>query len=265
VKFKPVKLAPALIATGVIVVVCLARVLHFDLFDRLERITYDWRVRTAQRFPPPVATNLGAVFMSDNSIAALNDGSLGFRYGLYWPRHIYGRVLRQLSAKGARAVAFDILFGELRPDHSPVPEVIGPWPDLTNFLSAIHGGAKLTHLDERGEQISVDSDDYFAWQLKRTAVAIIAAEQGVLPHALFATNALKMGDISADSDPDGVLRRAAAFRTYTNWHSAFKQVAADRSYGVDLSKAQFKPGKIIYRAMAKSQSRCPLTRKTILN
>ncbi len=183
--------------------------------------------------------------MSDNSIAALNDGSLGFRYGLYWPRHIYGRVLRQLSAQGARAVAFDILFGELRPDHAPVPEAIGPWPDLTNFLSSIHRGAKLTPLDEQGEQISVDSDDYFAWQLKRTGIAIIAAEQGVLPHALFATNALKMGDISADSDPDGVLRRAAAFRTYTNWHSAFKQVAADRSYGVDLSKAQFKLGKII--------------------
>ena len=91
---KPAKLAPAIIATGVIVLVCLVRVLDFDYVNRQERITYDWRVKIAQRFPQPAATNLGAVFISDDSIKALNDGSLGYSYGFPWPRHVYGRMLR---------------------------------------------------------------------------------------------------------------------------------------------------------------------------
>jgi class 3 adenylate cyclase/CHASE2 domain-containing sensor protein len=248
VKFKPLKLAPALIAGCVISVTCLLRVLEPDLFDRLERITYDWRVRSAQRFPSPVATNLGVVFISNQSIAALNKGLLGRSYGLYWPHHIYGRVLRELSAQGARSVAFDILFGELRPDHSPVSESPGRWPDLTNFLASLHPGQMLTtYEDERAKQTSVgvDSDDYFAWQLKRAGMAILAAEQGVLPQPLFATNALAIGDITADRDADGVLRRAKAFRIYRDWHPLFKQVEADPEYGVDLSKARIQPGKIV--------------------
>ena len=84
-------------------------------------MTYDWRARTAVNFPQPVATNLGFVTISDDSIAALNNGSLGFRFGLYWPRQIYGRVLRELSAQGAQAVAFDVLFSGRRFDHTAVP------------------------------------------------------------------------------------------------------------------------------------------------
>lgn len=243
---KPVKLAPTLIATGVLSVVCLARVLHFDLFDRVERITYDWRVRIAQRFPQPAATNLGAVFISNQSIAALNKGLLGRSYGLYWPRHIYGRALRELSAQGARAVAFDVLFGEPRHDHFPVPEATGRWPDLTNFLASLHPGQALTTYEiEQGKQTAIDSDDHFAWQLKRAGMAILAAERGVLPPPLFATNTLAVGDITADRDTDGVLRRAKAFRTYRDWHPLFKQIEADPDYGVDLSKAQLQKGKIV--------------------
>lgn len=245
-KLKPAKLAPLLIAVCVIALVCLVRVLHLEFFDRFERITYDLRVRYAQRFPSPVATNLGAVFISDDSIKALNDGTLGFHYGLYWPRHIYGRLLRELSAEGARAVAFDILFAEPRQDQAPVP-VAGPRrEEVARFLSAIRPGQKLVTMTDQGEDVSyVESDDYFAWQLKRSDRAILAAERGVLPLPLFATNALQLGDISAESDSDGVLRRTAAFHLYTNWNRAFRQLEADRSYGVDLSKARIEPGKII--------------------
>jgi hypothetical protein len=53
--------------------------------------------------------------------AAIGHGLLGRPYGLYWPRHVYGRVVEELSAHRAlKAVAFDVLFGELRPDHAPV-------------------------------------------------------------------------------------------------------------------------------------------------
>ena len=88
--------------------------------QRFEAVSYDWRVRLAIRYPASVATNLGFVFMSDESIARISDGSVhGFTYGLYWPRHLYGRVVEELTAQGARAIAFDILMPQRRTDHPP--------------------------------------------------------------------------------------------------------------------------------------------------
>ena len=120
-KFKPVKLAPALIALCVIVLVCLVRWLHLDFFERLEWITYDMRARQALKFSPTVATNLGFVDISNADIAFVKTNrSLGYRFGLYWPRQVYGRLVEELAAQETRAVAFDVIFGELREDHPPV-------------------------------------------------------------------------------------------------------------------------------------------------
>ena len=82
-------------------------------------------------------------------------------------------------------------------------------------------------------------------------MAILAAEQGVLPQPLFATNALALGDITADRDADGMLRRAKAFRIYRDWHPLFKQVEADPEYGVDLSQARIQTGKIVLPRLAR--------------
>jgi class 3 adenylate cyclase/CHASE2 domain-containing sensor protein len=246
VKFKPAKLAPALIAAGVIAIVCLIRIFQPGVFEPLERLSYDLRVRTARHFPSTTATNLGFVFISDNSIAAINNGSLGFHYGLYWPRQIYGRVYRELAAQGAQAAAFDILFGEPRPDHPQVPVRTDDSPDLTAFLARLHPGEKPTTYEDQNQQFTlVGSDDYFAWNLKKGGTAILAAERNVLPIDLFATNAMAVADISADRDPDGILRRARAFNIYRKWHRVFRQVEADPDYGVDLRNARIEPGKII--------------------
>ena len=86
-KLKRVKLAPALIAVSVILLVCLFRLLQLNFLERLEWVTYDLRVREAVKFPGPTATNLGFIEITDDSIVAMQDGSLGFRYGLLWPRH----------------------------------------------------------------------------------------------------------------------------------------------------------------------------------
>ena len=107
-----------ILALTVLACVCGIRCLNPDFLDQLERMTYDWRVRAAQRFPAPVASNLAFVSMEDSSISAIRHGLLGRPYGLYWPRHIYGRVIEELSAQGAKTIAFDVLFGELRPDQA---------------------------------------------------------------------------------------------------------------------------------------------------
>lgn len=243
-KLQPVKHAPVLIAVAVVALVCLARLVNLRTVDRLERLAYDWRVRAAQHFPQPVATNLGFVFIDDESVTALNRGLLGQSYGLLWPTHVYGRLVRELSVQEAQVVAFDVLFPERRTDHAPVLVSTDRWSDITGFLEKLHPGDAPTAMEEQGEKfVIVDSDDFFAWQLHRSGRVVLAAENAVLPHPLFATNSLALADISADRDPDGVLRRARAFRVYRRWHPAFKQ--AEVEFGFDLAKAWVEPGRIV--------------------
>ena len=169
---------------------------RFDLFQRLEWMTYDWRVRMATNHPAPCAPNLGFVFIDNESIAELLSGSLGYRAGLYWPRHVYGHLIQELDSQGAEAIAFDILLGELRPDH---PDVV--LPDGTTNRS----------------------DVYFARQVRHAGNVVLAAEKGVAPPDLFRTNAWALGDITAQRDKDGILRKAKAFEDYLILHPMVRE------------------------------------------
>jgi class 3 adenylate cyclase/CHASE2 domain-containing sensor protein len=227
VKLKPVKLAPAMIAVGVIVLFCAVRLLHLDLFERLEKITYDWRAREAMRFPSETATNLGFVYIDDSSIEYIRNNhlphstipALGFRADLYWPRMVYGRLVEELAAQHAKAVGLDIVLAAFRRDYdSSVP---------------MKDGTRL------------ESDEFFALEMRRAGNVIIAVSTNVYPLQLFATNAAALGDIDADKDPDGILRQAKAFLAYTNWNFALRKVEAESDYGVDLSHFRLEPGKLV--------------------
>ena len=52
----------------------------------------------------------------------VKSGKLGYSYGLLWPRQVYGRLVEELTAQGAKVVGFDVLFAELRhdPAHAPI-------------------------------------------------------------------------------------------------------------------------------------------------
>ncbi len=217
-KFERLKSAPVLIAACVIALVCLARVARVEFCERLERMTYDMRVRLALRFPSTAATNLGFLFINEESIKAVKGRELGLQFGLYWPRQVYGRLVQELSDQGAEFVALDVIFGELRDDHPSVHMADGQF---------------------------VESDDYFAHALHRAGNAILAVTPDITPPDLFATNALALGDISTDKDSDGILRRAILFRTYRRWHPLFKQVEADAGFGIDLGQARLVSGNIV--------------------
>ena len=92
-KFKPFKSTPVILAVSVLTLVCFVRLLQLDFFERLERMTYDLRVRTALCFPAPAATNLAFISIEDSSIAAVQSGKLCYHFGLYWPRQVYGRLV----------------------------------------------------------------------------------------------------------------------------------------------------------------------------
>lgn len=217
VKLSTVKKPHILITASVIIVVCLVHIYHHEFLERLERITYDWRVRQgANSASATVATNLGFVPISDQSLKSINNGSLGFDFGLYWPRQLYGRMLRELHHEGAQVIAFDILLSDLRTDHARVVT----------------------------DTINMTSDEYCAMLMKQAGNVIIAADKGVLPLKLFRSSALAVGDISADHDSDGTLRSTRAFRTYRKWHQVFRQLEEDEEVGVDLSKAIIEPDQI---------------------
>jgi class 3 adenylate cyclase/CHASE2 domain-containing sensor protein len=190
VKFKPFKRAPVILAVSVLVFVCGVRLLRLDFFERLERMTYDLRARAALHFPAPAATNLAFISIEESSITAVRSGKLGYHFGLYWPRQVYGRLVEELSAQGAKTVAFDVLFGELRTDHPLVTMANG------NFI---------------------ESDDFFALQMRHAGNVLLAVVPDVVPPDLFLTNALASGDISTEKDSDGVLRRVRAFDDQGVW------------------------------------------------
>ena len=153
--------------------------------------------------------------MEDSSIREIRHGLLGKPgYGLYWPRHVYGRLVEELFAQGAQAIAFDVLFGELRPDHAAV--------------QMADGGL-------------MESDDFFALQMRQAGNVISAFTADVTPPDLFTTNCLALGDISTEKDSDGVLRRIKSFSL--KWHPAFKSAA--HQLEADLEHAQIFLDKII--------------------
>jgi class 3 adenylate cyclase/CHASE2 domain-containing sensor protein len=217
VKLKPFQRTAVLVAILTLTLICIVRLRQFDFFERLEGMTYDLRARAALNFSTPVATNLAFISIEDSSITAVQSGRLGYGFGLYWPRQVYGRLVEELSAQGDNVTAFDVLFGELRPDHPPV---------------------------QMADDSLIESDDYFALQMRRAGNILIAATPDEIPPDLFATNALALGGISTEKDSDGILRRTKAFNVYRRWHPLFRGAEADPGLGIDLRQARVMAGQI---------------------
>ena len=248
VKFAPHKLTPLLLTLTVVAVVALVQFLPtwvpgFDVAQRLEWMTYDWRVRQAFERPAAVATNLAAIFIDNDSLKVFNEKS---RYSWPWPRHLHGRLVRELALEGALAIGFDIFFIELH-------------PDFTETRVLIPGKGKIS------------SDDYFATQLQAAGNVVLGApgetaagEWRLLPPAeLFRTNALALAHATSDRDSDGVLRRAKAFKDDPQlgrvWHLGLRMAA--RSLGLDLEAATLAAGRIILRGKGGVQRIIPVDDK----
>jgi len=220
VKWKLTAIVPALICAGVTASVCFLEWLaERDVptpFQRVEWITYDWRVRMAAERSRAVATNLGLVAITDDSVQTLLDGTFPYQFGLQWPRQVYARLVHELNAQGASAIGFDVLFAEERPDHPPV----------------IVDGTRL------------GSDEFFAREIRRAGNVILPAEKSLAPVDLFRTNAWAVADISADREVDGILRRVQAYSVVNVWHPLIRRAARERGWQLDSALAS--GGKITF-------------------
>jgi len=94
--------------------------------------------------------------------------------------------------------------------------------------------------------------------MRQASNIVIALTKEVTPPSLFITNAMAVGDITTDKDPDGILRRVEVFRFYTNWHSAFQRIEANPEYAVDLTNAVVEPRQIILKRKDLGDIKIPL-------
>ena len=215
---------PALIAAAVIALVCILQALpsffpEFTLLRRLEWITYDWRVKLAANRTASYATNLLAgVFITDQDLEEMNDGTFGYHEKFPWPTHYYGMVVRELARQGTTTVGFDILYGLLD------PRATVELPDGTKVLS----------------------DHFFASQLQQAGNAVLAAEVegGLFPAELFRTNATALGNIFTQRDSDGVLRRVKAFSEHRAWHPEI--LRRERALNLDLTRFRLERARMVF-------------------
>ena len=209
---------------------------RLDFLKRVEWITYDWRMRQASRVQTETGTNFGFVFIGDEAIDVFSRGDLGpnFHFGLYWPRHIYGRLVQELSAQGAKAIGLDVLFAELRPDHK----------------TRLRDGTV------------VSSDAYFTNAMAQAGNVILGETPEVMPHPYFRAAALSIGHISTRPDADGVLRRVRAFLDHRIWHEEIRKQASLN--GWDLEKAQVSSNELVFIQGTKT-NRVSLTEDGLFN
>lgn len=187
----------------------------WNFINRLEWILYDWRVRLAAQYSPASRTNLGAVLIEESSILSVASGAYGKKFGLLWPRNVFARLVQELSAEGAKTVAFDVVFKELREDQ--------------NFLRF-------------PTDPPLAPDEYFARELRQASNVILAVTHEAIPHDLFRTNAAALGDITAEKDGDGILRRVRPYRDYSFWHPAI--ISRVKPLSLDLSRAEIATNRI---------------------
>ncbi|MCL5097911.1 MAG: CHASE2 domain-containing protein [Candidatus Omnitrophica bacterium] len=255
-----------LVAAVVLAVMCLIQAVgwrfpDYNLLRQLQWMIYDWRVRLAAEYPLPCATNLAAVFIDEDTVDLLKQGIRDETFGTDvllradwpFPRSLHGRVLRELAAQGAKEIGFDILFDKKKGGDTPVqvlredalhsgfaPAELDAYTCFTNRVRHPGKGPKDPPVVEDLPIVLVESDDFFAAQMRQAGNVVLAAEteEEVIPDPLFSTNAAQVGHIFADKDRDGKLRRLYAFRDYRIWSPELRGALEDEGYKPALAVVQ---------------------------
>jgi class 3 adenylate cyclase len=160
---------------------------------------------------------------------AWDDGNLeGLEFSVPWPRFMYGQMIRELNAQGAKAIGFDIFFSEFDRNSPDTAVTL----NKTNVLT---------------------SDEFFAYEISRGGNVVLATEGDLLPRPLFAEGAVAIGNIASRNDY-GVLRRVRAFGEYKVWHPEI--LAREKALNLKLKGANFtnKPGFLTIPIIPKGSS-----------
>ena len=194
---------------------------RLDFLRRLELMSYDLRVERAVARGEELDPSLSLVLFQNGTIDDLHRGlTLTNRLHPLYPRDIYGRVLRELRAEGATAVAFDILMSEERIDDGDwlrqqlagmfapptaggnatadpsTAEVLDKYPKLASLLAGVSA--------ETGDQM-------FAREIKASRNTILAVTTNDACYFSFRLAGAQLGAVDSPKDVDGTERRVRAY------------------------------------------------------
>jgi len=201
---------------GVVIGLCAAAIaatLHIaGLLDRIEAVTWDWRVRTLAAAGE--ATDLIRVVMIDQT--SLDWAENQFDVAWPWPRPVYEPLLDFCRRGGAKAVIFDMVFTE-RSETPEDDDAFGKAIARTEaFVAALPLGDKQgidtnwpAHVPPASTALSVDRSSE-----TRAVLQAATVPRASFPIAEVATNATMLGNIYASPDPDAVFRRIPLFRFF---------------------------------------------------
>jgi class 3 adenylate cyclase len=202
-----------------------------SVFQRIEWISHDWRVRTAFEISSPnAATNFAAIEIEEKTIQWMNQN---LPDQPRWPfsYFYYGPFISELKAQGVAGVAFDVYF----PILDSVPRF--EWPKLTGTTNRVSG------------------QDFFAKHLREFGNVVLAVSNNrerpaeLAPPVLQLRTNAAMGHVLGRFSADGALRGATPFYDDPQlgriW--ALGVVLAARQLGLDLSSAEVLPDRVVLR------------------
>ena len=221
-----------------------------SLFISLRNMAYDWRVRLALKYPKSCSTNLASVFLDDKTLQLLGNPDKPLGYKTQPPilaRHVYGRLIRELSAQGAKGIAMDVLFKEHRED-LPFPMTIDDAKKngFTDHEISLFNTTRIKKSEKIVDGVIIDSDEFFAVQMRKAGNVVIAAEhdEPTIPFDLFLTNAYSVADITSDKDSDGKFRRLYPYRDYRIWNVDLQECI--ESEGYKMNRMTNEMGRLVF-------------------
>ncbi len=204
-----------LLAAGLIGCAALSAAVVFwrlDLLDRIEGVTWAWRVRLRAR--PGIATSKIKIILLDQ--ASLDWARRESHLSWPWPREVYAAILDFCERGGARAVAFDVILSE--------PSYMGVDDDarLAAAISRTRGFVGAVFLgDHDGETVAwPEGVSDGGWTVRgldgwlACAPAEALATRATFPIPEVSENALLLGNVSESPEADGIFRRARLFRVF---------------------------------------------------
>lgn len=145
-------------------------------FERVELMSYDWRMRA---FAAPPADRIVIVAIDNPSVKELSAWP--------WPRGLHARMVETLVGAGARVIAFDIDFSTPRDAAAD---------------------ARFARSVRRADRVVIP-----AFQDGRALETGVQVEYANLPYPALHRAARAVGSINLPVDPDGVLRRSPTAST----------------------------------------------------
>jgi len=176
-------------------------------FQSLERSTLDARFRSANR-PGTIDTSLVLAAIDDKSLSRARSD---LKVGWPWPREFYGVLVDYLKKGGARAIVFDVLFPQA---DFPRANVSARRSD-SRFASAMESAGNVAlAVQMRSDTLLNPVNARFGLDVGVPSDVQPPVFAGASPPIeLFQKGAARLGGVTIEADPDGVVRRMPlAFR-----------------------------------------------------